>query len=99
MLPPELFPAIAYALFESGARTTLLELLCTNHQIHVLCLPILYSSLEISDSNGFDVDRLDAFSADELKTGKFSLVKSLELEVSKTWPAFWMYMSRSLSLV
>ena len=81
VLPAELFPFIADALVCLKARKTLLELLCANRTMHLLCLPSLMREIVIStDRSAIREDLLPPFARDALKTGKFALVKSLVIK-------------------
>jgi hypothetical protein len=80
VLPPEIFPSISDALFGSGAKRTLLNLICAESQIYALCLPRLMRSVELSNENGFDADRLVAFAKDGLETGKSGHTRRLKIK-------------------
>jgi hypothetical protein len=47
-LPPELFPFIADALAAKGHTKTLLRLLVSSRQIHMLCMPSLMREIHLS---------------------------------------------------
>jgi hypothetical protein len=82
VLPPELFPLIARFLARVSKKT-LLELLCSNRQIHFLCIPALMRDIDVLDFYcGGDGDHLPAFSQDALGSAKFSHVRSLDIKRS-----------------
>ena len=85
-LPLEIYALIADVLFDSDAKKTLMELLCANRSVYTICIPSLMRSLELSERNGFNVERLGAFSRDAIGTGKFAFVKRLII-FAKDWGA------------
>ena len=85
ILPPKLLPNVSGALFKLGAKKTLVNFLCTNRRTYEFCIPSLMRSVELSAANGFDAAKAAAFAVDALGTGKWALVKSLQLEASIDW--------------
>jgi len=80
VLPPELFPLISDALISLNARKTLLELMCSNRQHHILCLPSLMRFIDLSETGGFNSAKRDAFAMDSLGTNKFAYTKHLKID-------------------
>ena len=93
VLPPELFPYIATALVRARSKKTLLNLICANQHTFSLCYPIFMSEIDLSAPSYVELDdleefieglreRVTAFSVDAFRSGKFSLIKSLKLDVA-----------------
>ena len=57
-LPPELLPKIAGALFSSGAKTSLLHLLCVNRRTYNLCLPVLLHTVDLTRAARIDGQKM-----------------------------------------